>query len=650
VPAATFPTGTVGTAYSTTVSSAGGLPPLTWSLYSGDLPAGVVLQQGTGVISGTPTEAGTFSFVLYVVDSSSVQQYFIGPAMSITINPSGPLTMTSKALPDGTAGAAYRGQLVATGGTLPLSWAVTSGALPLGLTLNSATGVISGTPTAAAGTYSFGVEVLDSSAPQETYTQQLSITIEASAPTCSSTGNNSVLVGQYAFSLRGYNAAGFLGVVGSFTADGTGKITAGEADTNGVLGAQNGNLVTGASSYSVGPDNRGCATLATPFGTFFTRFAVGGVFAGVATQGRIIEFDNPDASAYAAAGQILQQSPTAFLTPLTGSYSLRTSGWDSSTSGRVACVGLLTGSAFKFSYLQQDCNDAGTVTNTITTTTSSTGTTVNTYTSADTNGRGTGILSVGGNLSDLTFYWVSANQLFIVNSDANPAFSGEWVLWSPPIGTGFNQQAYNGTVAGYWNGLEPLGVSGDVSLAAENANGINIVSTALYQDVAGAWQTASTACNYSVVTIGRVTLVGNNCGNSPPIPYLNALDSGFVLGTDSTVELGSLEPQASGLTNAAVAGTYFTGTSEVVSQSSQAEVAITTLTSTGVLTSITDTASTLNQTIGVAGADTYSLKADGTFSTGSSGATIVGIAISGSRFVTVANPTLTFPILQIGQR
>ena len=78
---------------------------------------------------------------------------------------------------------------------------------------------------------------------------------------------------------------GFLALVGSFPADGTGKITAGEADTNGVLGAQNGNLILSGSTYSVGPDNRGCATLATPFGTFFTRFAVGAVSAGVATQG-----------------------------------------------------------------------------------------------------------------------------------------------------------------------------------------------------------------------------------------------------------------------------------------------------------------------------------------------------------------------------
>ena len=75
-----------------------------------------------------------------------------------------------------------------------------------------------------------------------------------------------------------------------------------------------------------------------------------------------------------------------------------------------------------------------------------------------------------------------------------------------------------------------------------------------------------------------------------------------------------------------------------------------TLTSNGIVTSISDVASTLAQTAGVAGSDTYNLNSDGTFSTGSSGGTTVGIAISGSKFVIVNNPTLTFPTLQIGQR
>ena len=151
-----------------------------------------------------------------------------------------------------------------------------------------------------------------------------------------------------------------------------------------------------------------------------------------------------------------------------------------------------------------------------------------------------------------------------------------------------------------------------MSIATETADGVSSVTTQLYRDVAGAWQTPIQhfTCTYSVVAIGRVTLSGSNCGANPPIPYLNALNAGFVLGTDSAVELGSFEPQTTGLTNASLAGTYFVGTSEVVSQGVQAEVGILTLTANGVVTSTIDTASTLSQTAGTASSDTFSLKSE----------------------------------------
>jgi len=114
--------------------------------------------------------------------------------------------------------------------------------------------------------------------------------------------------------------------------------------------------------------------------------------------------------------------------------------------------------------------------------------------------------------------------------------------------------------------------------------------------------------------------------------------------------LGNFEPQTAGLSNSSLAGTYFVGTSEVVGQGAQAEVGIVTLTSTGNLTGTLDTASTLSQAAGNTGLDLYTLNADGSLSLASSGATVVGMAISGSKFVLVSNPTLTFPTLLVGQR
>jgi hypothetical protein len=208
----------------------------------------------------------------------------------------------------------------------------------------------------------------------------------------------------------------------------------------------------------------------------------------------------------------------------------------------------------------------------------------------------------------------------------------------------------NGTLAAYSSGVGLSDAGGDVSFATETSDGNASLTAQLYRDVAGTFQNASTACTDSVVAIGRVTLSGGNCGANPPVLYLNALDSAFTVGTDSSSELGTLVPQASGLSNASVAGTYFVGTSEVVSQSAQAEVGILTLTSTGIATSTSDTTSTLSQAVGAAGSDTLSLNADGTFTSGSSGGATVGVAITGSNFVIVSNPTLTFPTLLIGQK
>ncbi len=649
IPAGPLPTGTVGFSYSATLPYIGGLPPLAWSIYSGNLPSGLVLQKN-GVISGTPTVAGTYSFQIEVVDSSPIQQMYTSSNFSITINPSGPLTIQTTSLLDGTVDIPYQAQLVSTGGSPPLVWIITAGELPSGLTLNPETGAISGTPTAAPGAYSFTVQVSDTSTPPEVSAQPLSITINPAVAACSSTGNNSLLLGQYAFSLRGFNGTGFIAVVGSFTADGNGNVTAGEADTNGVLGAQYGNLILSATSYSVGPDNRGCATLATPFGTFYTRFVVGDLIDGSATAGRIIEFDTPGSSAYVAAGQILQQNETAFLAPLTGSYELQTAGWDATTSGRVACVGIVSGTANKFSYLQQDCNDAGTVTNTINVSTSE-NTLVNTYTAADTNGRGTGIHSVGQGTSTFTFYWVSQTELFVVNSDPSPTFSGVWQQENVPSGsTAFSQSSFSGNVAFYSSGVGLSGPGGDVSIATEAADGVSTVTSQLYRDIAGAFQNSTPSCTYTVVAIGRMTLGGNNCGSSPPISYLDAFNSAFVLGTDSSIELGTFQPQTTGLTNTSLAGHYYFGTSEVVSQDAQADVGLLTLTTNGIVTSTTDTASTTTQTVGVEGSDTLSVNADGSFSLGSSGAATVGVAISGAKFVRISTPTMTYPTLQIAQQ
>jgi len=86
--------------------------------------------------------------------------------------------ITTTSLSNGTVGVAYSATLGATGGVSPYAWSVVSGSLPAGLTLNSQTGAISGTPTSA-GTSTFTAQVADSQSPADSAAKTFSVTINA---------------------------------------------------------------------------------------------------------------------------------------------------------------------------------------------------------------------------------------------------------------------------------------------------------------------------------------------------------------------------------------------------------------------------------------------------------------------------------------
>lgn len=156
VTTATIPGGATGTAYSQALAASGGQLPYTWSLASGlPLPAGLTLSSA-GVLSGTPTVPGTYTFTVQVADAL---MHTATAVFTITITGTAP-TLTTASLPDANVGNAYSQALAATGGTSPYTFTIDSGALPAGLSLTGA-GVVSGTPTTAA-TSVFNVRVTDS--------------------------------------------------------------------------------------------------------------------------------------------------------------------------------------------------------------------------------------------------------------------------------------------------------------------------------------------------------------------------------------------------------------------------------------------------------------------------------------------------------
>ena len=167
-----LPRGSVGNAYSQNLGATGGQTPYNWAKDSGNLPDGLTLNQTTGVISGVPERAGSSSFVIRLSDQA---QATTTATLSIVINPSiAALSIDTQSLPDGVIGQAYSRALLASGGTTPYAWSITSGRLPDGLQL-SADGTISGQPSTT-GTSTFEVHVTEQSG--QTASKTLTIDIE----------------------------------------------------------------------------------------------------------------------------------------------------------------------------------------------------------------------------------------------------------------------------------------------------------------------------------------------------------------------------------------------------------------------------------------------------------------------------------------
>ena len=170
-----LPAATAGQAYSATLTAADGTAPYRWSVTAGSLPAGLSLNPSTGAITGTPTGAGTGAITITATDStvtasvgSTPGSTVLTPApqqatasLTVTVNPN-PFGIGTASLPSGTVNQPYTGALSVAGGTSPYVWSATG--LPKGLSLNSASGVISGQPTTA-GTSTVKIQVSDSSTP-----------------------------------------------------------------------------------------------------------------------------------------------------------------------------------------------------------------------------------------------------------------------------------------------------------------------------------------------------------------------------------------------------------------------------------------------------------------------------------------------------
>lgn len=238
-------TGAVGAAFSLQLQGSGGIPPyIKWAVSSSGslLPACLTLSS-TGVITtasgaaATSACAGSYTNLIFTYSDSGTPNPLTAtsPALTLTIMAAPTITFSST-LPAGAVGTPYVGSVPATGGAGAMTYSVASGALPADLTLNQATGAITGTPKAAdAGTASFKITAADAYGDSGT-SGPLSITVAAApaiALTPGGTGTVALADGTYNASYSTTVTAS--GGAGTLTLTETGSLPAGLAFSKGAI-------------------------------------------------------------------------------------------------------------------------------------------------------------------------------------------------------------------------------------------------------------------------------------------------------------------------------------------------------------------------------------------------------------------------------
>lgn len=534
------------TPYNQGLTATGGVPPLTWSISSGALPPGLTLDASTGQISGTPTTQGTTSFTVTVKDSSLLppnnQPQTASQALSITVGPPGPLTIVTTSLPEANSATLYSQQIHTTGGIGPFNWKLTSGILPSGLSLDPATGVISGTVTAVS-TNTFSVQVTDSQNAQASATFTINVV--------ASTNNNELLNGLYAFVFNGYNSSGPVVFGGTLFASGTGLIEGAEDSNNNNPTGSTDNAGPGptqnnamAGTYTITSDGRGSMNLAVGSVTSTYNFVLDGNGNGTFIEG--------DQTGTHGTG-ILRKQPTPNFTAASfkGNYAFELAGIDSAGK-RDAVAGVFH--ADGNSLLDTgtlDTNDGGAVASNLSG--------LNGTFLVAQNGRCNASLTIpSGPTLNFVCYMITPSDVFFVGLDkfdsTHPMTTGEAVLQTQ---SSFDAGALNGagvvTETGQTSGGNSSALVGLLS-----GNGSSSISATTDSNSGGSIApNVSANGTYSVASNGRAQTTG--IGNQLAVIYFVSPNQGFVIGQDSSASLGVLEPQTfAGPYNAASFNSYFT--------------------------------------------------------------------------------------------